>query len=159
MWKTNAASVAVADKLVEDSMSRGRTTAAPTTDAIEKAQSVHEDPPEAPGEESGRVSRPSSQRTHRAGADSNYLPGTPGQISPRMTTPPAITLRRQVRQMTNPSATLPRKRRLSESSEDALVLHVLARLAVSRAGIRRLRPRPPAGRATAAAQVLCRFRP
>lgn len=72
----NAASVAVADKLVYDFKSRRKTTAEPTTDATETAQSVHEDPVETLGEEPGRVSRPSSQRSQRAGSDAGSLPRT-----------------------------------------------------------------------------------
>lgn len=76
----NAASVAVADKLVDDFKSRRKTTAEPTTGATETAQSVHEDPAEATGEnlgeEPGRVSRPSTQRSQRAGSDSGSLPRT-----------------------------------------------------------------------------------
>lgn len=76
----NAASVAVADKLVDDFKSRRKTTAEPTAGATETAQSVHEDPAEATGEnlgeEPGRASRPSSQRSQRAASDSNSLPRT-----------------------------------------------------------------------------------
>ncbi len=76
----NAASVAVADKLIDDLRSRGKKTAEPTTDATETAQSVHEDPADAtgetPGEEPARVSRPSSQRSQRAGSDAGSLPRT-----------------------------------------------------------------------------------
>jgi hypothetical protein len=80
VFGSNAASVAVADKLVDDFKSRRKTTADPTTDAAETAQSVHEDPAEATGEnldeEPGRVSRPSSQRSQRAASDSISLPRT-----------------------------------------------------------------------------------
>lgn len=76
----NAASVAVADKLVDDLRSRGKKTAEPATGATETAQSVHEDPADAPGESPGeepaRVSRPSSQRSQRAASDTASLPRT-----------------------------------------------------------------------------------
>ena len=76
----NAASVAVADKLVEDLRSKGKTKADPAAGATETAQSVHDDPAEAagetPGDEPSRVSRPSSQRSPRAGSDSGSLPRT-----------------------------------------------------------------------------------
>ncbi len=76
----NAASVAVADKLVDDLRSRGKKTAEPATGATETAQSVNEDQVEptgeTPGEEPARVSRPSSQRSQRAASDSNSLPRT-----------------------------------------------------------------------------------
>lgn len=76
----NAASVAVADKLVDDLRSRGEKTAEAAPDATQTAQSVHEDPVEAPsenlGEESGRVSRGPSQRSQRAASDSGSLPRT-----------------------------------------------------------------------------------
>lgn len=79
VFGSNAAGVAVGDKLVDDFKSRRKTAAEPTTGATETAQSVHEDLADAPetlGEEPGRVSRPSSQRTQRAGSDSGSLPRT-----------------------------------------------------------------------------------
>ncbi|MBD8710284.1 hypothetical protein IFT47_27070 [Pseudomonas sp. CFBP 13711] len=79
VFGSNAAGVAVGDKLVDDFKSRRKTTAEPTTGATETAQSVHEDLADAPetlGEEPGRVSRPSSQRSQRAGSDSGSLPRT-----------------------------------------------------------------------------------
>lgn len=80
VFGSNAAGVAVGDKLVDDFKSRRKTTAEPTTGTTETAQSVHEDPADAPGEtlgeEPGRVSRPSSQRSQRAASDSGSLPRT-----------------------------------------------------------------------------------
>lgn len=80
VFGSNAAGVAVGDKLVDDFKSRRKTTAEPTTGATETAQSVHEDPVEAtgvnPGEEPSGVSRPSIQRSQRAGSDSGSLPRT-----------------------------------------------------------------------------------
>lgn len=76
----NAAGVAVGDKLVDDFKSRRKTAAEATAGATETAQSVHEDPAEATGETLGeqpsRASRPSSQRSQRAGSDSGSLPRT-----------------------------------------------------------------------------------
>lgn len=80
VFGSNAAGVAVGDKLVDDFKSRRKTTAELTAGATETAQSVHEDPAEATGEnlgeEPGRVSRPSSQRSQRAASDSGSLPRT-----------------------------------------------------------------------------------
>ena len=80
VFGSNAAGVAVGDKLVDDFKSRRKTAAESTTGATETAQSVQEDPAEATGEdlgeEPGRVSRPSSQRSQRAGSDSGSLPRT-----------------------------------------------------------------------------------
>jgi hypothetical protein len=80
VFGSNAAGVAVGDKLVDDFKSRRKTAAEATAGATETAQSVHEDPAEATGEnlgeEPGRVSRPSSQRSQRAGSDSGSLPRT-----------------------------------------------------------------------------------
>lgn len=82
VFGSNAAGVAVGDKLVDDFKfkSRRKTAAEPTTGATETAQSVHEDPADAAGEtpadEATRTSRPSSQRSQRAASDSNSLPRT-----------------------------------------------------------------------------------
>ena len=80
VFGSNAAGVAVGDKLVDDFKSRRKTAAEPTTGATETAQSVHEDPTDAAGEtpadQATRTSRPSSQRSQRAASDSGSLPRT-----------------------------------------------------------------------------------
>jgi hypothetical protein len=80
VFGSNAAGVAVGDKLVDDFRSRRKTAAESTTGATETAQSVHEDPAdaagEAPADEATRTSRASSQRSQRAASDSNSLPRT-----------------------------------------------------------------------------------
>lgn len=70
VFGANAASVAVADKLVEDLMAQGGTTA-DTAGATETAQPAHGQAEEAPDEASGRIGRPSSQRSRRAGSESS----------------------------------------------------------------------------------------
>jgi hypothetical protein len=80
VFGSNAAGVAVGDKLVDDFRSRRKTAAESTTGATETAQSVHEDPADAAGEtpadEATRTSRASSQRSQRAASDSGSLPRT-----------------------------------------------------------------------------------
>ncbi|SDG11328.1 hypothetical protein [Pseudomonas abietaniphila] len=70
VFGANAASVAVADKLVEDLMAQGGTTA-DTAGATETAQPAHGQAEEAPDEASGRIDRTSSQRSRRAGSESS----------------------------------------------------------------------------------------
>jgi hypothetical protein len=98
VFGSNAAGVAVGDKLVDDFKSRRKTAAESRTGATETAQSVHEDPADAPGEtsadEATRTSRPSSQRSQRAASDSNSLPRTSltgNRITNAENPPPAST--------------------------------------------------------------------
>lgn len=80
VFGSNAAGVAVGDKLVDDFKSRRKTAAESTTGATETAQSVRVDPTDAAGEtpadQATRTSRPSSQRSQRAASDSGSLPRT-----------------------------------------------------------------------------------
>lgn len=70
VFGANAASVAVGDKLVEDLMAHGGTTA-DTAGATETAQPAHGQAEESPDDASGRIDRPSSQRSQRAGSESS----------------------------------------------------------------------------------------
>jgi len=70
VFGANAASVAVADTLVEDLRAHGGTPAEPAS-PTQTAQSVHEEADEAPDESSGRIGRRSSQQSRRAGSESN----------------------------------------------------------------------------------------
>ena len=70
VFGANAASVAVGDKLVEDLMAHGGTTA-DTAGATETAQPAHGQAEESPDDASGRIDTPSSQRSQRAGSESS----------------------------------------------------------------------------------------
>ncbi|MDH0748826.1 hypothetical protein N5D61_21090 [Pseudomonas sp. GD03842] len=72
----NAASVAVADQLVDDLRSRGKTTAEPAASETASVRSVPEEPEEVAEEATGRSSRSSSQRSQRAASDASSLPRT-----------------------------------------------------------------------------------
>ncbi|SEI42404.1 hypothetical protein SAMN03159495_0135 [Pseudomonas sp. NFR16] len=75
VFGANAASVAVADKLVGDLTSPGRTTAEPVAGATPTA-SVREETEGAPDEASGRLGRRSSQQSRQAGSEANSLART-----------------------------------------------------------------------------------
>lgn len=70
VFGANAASVAVADKLVEDLMGHGGRPAEPAG-ATENAQSVQEEAQQTPDDASSRTGRRSSQPSLRAGSESS----------------------------------------------------------------------------------------
>lgn len=76
VFGANAASVAVADKLVEDLMSPGVATTEPAAGETQTAQSVREETGETPDDASARLSRRSTQPSRQAGSEANSLART-----------------------------------------------------------------------------------